>query len=594
MLRRLLRGPSGPAGRTSRDERGAVALFVALSLALLMIITAFAVDLGMQRVARRDAQAIADLVSLDMARELDGRAKSAYSGAALDRAFAASVDRNDDGLGAEPDDYSYELGRLDATGSFESIGGSVVATAVKVTAVGSVGYLFTGGRGDVTRSAVSTSDQSACIRIGSFLASLDTAQSALLNPLLSALFGSAVNLTAVSYQGLAGANVSLLDLVEVPGLGVGTVDELLELPAVRVADLFIASATVLDRQGKGVQADVLRALAATVPTPTISVADLLGVQGTPQAALAASLNVLDLITGAAYLVNDGRTVNVPNLGIGLPGAAVASTKLTIVEPTQGACLGVNDSAETAQVRLDLTARVDARSLSVLGSSVSMEATDLHLSIDLGKAVATLLGVHCNPTGPDLVRVRVRSALVGAISLDASTRLRASIGVPLGDALITPILNLLGLGSLLRPPTLELDAPVSIAGHATAGGFDKTLDLRLPGSYEVPQGSGSGVLLTVPSVSVTSATTLDLRYWDPGLLGIGAQYRTQRVLDTAPLFSSVVNPVLSSLTGSVLAPLVTTLQNALVLPLAELLGVQLGGADVFAVREPTCRAPRLRQ
>lgn len=577
-----------------RDERGAVALFVALSLALLMIITAFAVDLGMQRVARRDAQAIADVVSLDMARELDGRAKSAYSGAALDRAFAASLARNEDGLGARPADYTYELGRLDATGSFESIGAGDTATAVKVTAVGSVGYLFTGGRGDVTRSAVSTSDQSACIRIGSFLASLDTAQSALLNPILSALFGSAVNLTAVSYQGLAGANVSLLDLVQVPGLGVGTVDELLELPAVKVADLFIASATVLDRQGKGVQANVLRALAATVGTPTIAVADLLGVQGTPQAALAASLNVLDLVTGAAYLVNDGRTVNVPDLGIGLPGAVVTSTKLTVVEPTQGACLGVNDSVETAQVRLDLTARVNGASVSALGSTVTVEPMDLSLSIDLGKAVATLLGVQCRPSGPDTVRVRVRSALVGAISLTASTRLTASIGVPLGDSLIGPILNLLGLGSLLRPPSLVLDAPVSISGRSAAGGFDKTLALPLPGSYQVPQGSGSGVLLTVPSVAVTSAATLDLRYWDPGVLGIGAQYRTQRVLDTAPLFSSVVNPVLSAVTGSVLTPIVTVLQDALVLPLARLLGVQLGGADVFAVPTPTCRAPRLRQ
>ncbi|MDR6173154.1 putative membrane protein [Nocardioides zeae] len=579
----------GRAGRTARDERGAVALFVALSLALLLIITAFAVDLGMQRVARRDAQAIADLVSLDMARELDGRAKSAYSGAALDRAFEASVARNGDGLGAEPEDYSYELGRLDAAGAFASIGPSDPATAVKVTAVGSVGYLFTGGRGDVTRSAVSTADKSACIRIGSFIASLDSAQSALLNPLLSALFGSAVNLSAVSYQGLAGANVSLLDLVQVPGLGVGTVDELLELPAVRVADLFVASATVLDRQGKGVQADVLRALAATVSTPTVSVADLLGVQGTPQAALDASLNVLDLVTGTAYLVNDGRTVNVPNLGIGLPGAVVTSTKLTIVEPAQEACLNVGNEAETAQIKLELTARVDARTLSALGSTVSMDATDLHLSIDLGQAVARLLDVQCNANGPDKVLLQVRSAVVGSIDLSASTRLSASIGVPLGNSLLTPILGFLGLGSVLGLPTLELDAPVSIAGRSTAGGFDKPVTLTLPASYDIPQGSGSGVLLTVPSVSVSSATTLRLRY--STLLG-GAQVRA--VLRTDPLFTDVVNPVLSSLTGSVLSPLVTSLQNALVLPLAELLGLQLGGADVFAKRTPTCNAPRLRQ
>ena len=46
---------------------------VAIMLTVLMGASAFAVDIGMQRVARRDMQALADAVALDVARLLDGR-----------------------------------------------------------------------------------------------------------------------------------------------------------------------------------------------------------------------------------------------------------------------------------------------------------------------------------------------------------------------------------------------------------------------------------------------------------------------------------------------------------------------------------------
>ena len=66
MIRRLRR----------RDESGAVALVVALvTVAVVLPIAAMGVDLGMQRVARRDMQAIADMVALDMSRHLDGQTK---------------------------------------------------------------------------------------------------------------------------------------------------------------------------------------------------------------------------------------------------------------------------------------------------------------------------------------------------------------------------------------------------------------------------------------------------------------------------------------------------------------------------------------
>ena len=62
----------GRAGQQA-EERGAVAVFLAVTVALVVGIGTLAVDLGMQRVVRRDMQALADVAALDLARELDGR-----------------------------------------------------------------------------------------------------------------------------------------------------------------------------------------------------------------------------------------------------------------------------------------------------------------------------------------------------------------------------------------------------------------------------------------------------------------------------------------------------------------------------------------
>src|SRR2546423_10800643 len=70
MMRRVTR-------RLRRDESGAVLPIVALSLAVLMVMTAFSVDIGRQMMRRRESQAVADVVALDMARMLDGRTRAA-------------------------------------------------------------------------------------------------------------------------------------------------------------------------------------------------------------------------------------------------------------------------------------------------------------------------------------------------------------------------------------------------------------------------------------------------------------------------------------------------------------------------------------
>ncbi|WP_418063560.1 hypothetical protein [Pimelobacter simplex] len=592
-----------PRRRAARahDERGASAVLIAALMAVvLMVSAAFAVDLGQQRVVRRDVQAVADMVALDMVRLLDGSAAKDYSTAVFDNARNNSLDRNDSAMGGKlaPSDVSWSFAKRDA-GTWAEIANSStdVPTAIIVKARSSVGFAFSGftgvGRGAANRTAVARNEETACLVVGSFIASLDSAQGTLLNPILNGLLGGNLNLDLVSYKGLAGANVSLLDLVKVGGLNVGTVDELLALENVEVAKLFIAAANVLEQQGKLAQANILRAIKVAASTPTIAIADLLDVEPGSSAALNAALNVLDLVTTAAFVANDKHAVDIPNLGINLSPLASVKTTLTVIEPPQAACGPVGIAkASSAQIRLTVSAKVPARSINVgiLGLAnvgVSLDEMNVNLSVDLGAAEALLTEVHCNAAGPDYVRAKLSSSVLGATNLSVSLGAHVLVTVPLlgSGGLLGQILNLLGLGSLLNPPEIKLDTGLSLgASSPGATNFSKDLVLPIPGSYTVPVGSGSGAILGPLSASVSGTTKMSVIY---GLFG--DQVRT--VLNADPLFNTVLSPVLSGVVG-LLNPLVTQLQQALITPLSDMLGLQLGGADVFSVEAPTCKGPKL--
>ena len=590
--------PHGP-----RDERGASAVLIAaLMAAVLLVSAAFAVDLGQQRVVRRDVQAVADMVALDMVRLLDGRKANEYSVSAFDEAKRLSLQRNRSALGGAlaPSDVTWTFAKAGAApGTWTTIDSSAAETptAIQVSARSAVGFAFGGftgvSKGGATRTAVAQNEESACFRVGSFVASLDSGQSALLNPILSALLGSSLNLDLVGYKGLAGANVSLLDLVKVGGLGVGSVDELLKLDGVTLGRLFVAAAKVLENQGKLAVANVLRAISVSAATPAIAIADLIKAAPGTGSALDASLNVLDLIATAAFVANKSHAVEIPNLGVTLPGVASVTTSLTVIEPPKAACGPVGTKAETAQISLRLNAHVNPQSIrvGVLDTSVDVGAIDLSVSIDLGKAIAKLAKVTCDVNGPDSLQVALSSAVVGGITVSATTGVKARVN-PVGG-LLDNILGLLGLSSLLKPPYLTLDTSLAInAGSPGLSNYAKSVTVPIPGGYTVPAGSGSGALIGPVSIDPAVNTDVVLHYWD-SLLGLGGSWKERHITDPLnSVFDSVLRPLVGTLLSAVVNPVVSALQTALVGPLGRLLGLQVGGADVFAMPTPTCSGPKL--
>jgi len=573
--------------RSARGEEGAVVPFVAVVLVVLLLCAALATDIGLQRVARSDMQALADTVALDLARELDGRDVTTLQ-PLIGPLATASRDRSDGAVGDDAT-MSVQLGELDPQGSFVPLTGGAVPTAVRVTARTEVDFAFAGvtgvDDGAASRSAVGVAELGACFRVGSFVARLDSTTSPLLNVLLGTLLGSDVSLSAVDYNGVAGAEVTLLELVEVGGLGVGSVQELLELEQLSVGELYVALARVLTDRGQLVAASVLERIGVAAATPTIALADLVTAAPTDRAALEAGLNVLDLVTGAAYAAGAGHSLVVDDLGIpGLLGAT-----LVVTEAPQVGCGGPGTRAATAQVRLTVPVSVPASTLTLPGfGSVTLGATSLAVTLDLGRAVAELLDVRCGPLGAEELGLRLASSIVGAVAVTGSTRATAHLQVTAVSDLLGPVLGLLGLTRLLAaPPSIDLDVSIGVSAGTLASSYSSPVRLPLPAAYTTPVGRASGVVLgdahATPGVGATIRLTV------PQLLGPP----TVTTLDAGPVFAAVLGPV-SGLVETLVNPLLRTVQTALVAPLSDLLGLQLAGADVWALPEPACGGPQLRQ
>jgi uncharacterized membrane protein len=151
----------GPRER-HRGEGGAILPMVAMFMSVLIGASALAVDLGQLRVGRVDMQALADVVALDLAREVDGRQTQVIQAdPAWAQARVQSVARNNQTFGTAPT-VTAQLGTFStATGTFTPTTGAVVPTAVRVTASTSVDFAFRSGDGIVARTAVAMSDSTA-------------------------------------------------------------------------------------------------------------------------------------------------------------------------------------------------------------------------------------------------------------------------------------------------------------------------------------------------------------------------------------------------------------------------------------------------
>ncbi|WP_370248746.1 hypothetical protein [Nocardioides sp.] len=594
---RLERRHAARHDRHDRDDRGAVVAMVALLLVALIGSTAFAVDLGMQRVVRRDAQALADIVALDLARLLDGRtAAQVLAGDSTHPSLATARDqslaRNPRGVVGAAPTVEVRLVTLDATGAPvldptglpAALTGQQVPKAVWVKVRGSIPFAFERGSGAASRTAIGQSTSVACLQVGSFVAAVNSGQGAVLDRYLN----DALDLSIASYAGLVDAAVNLRRLQT--ALLAGTTGAGLDYSRISLGSLFRASATALRADG-GQAADItlLESLATKVAaSAVIDLRQVVDLSTGNAALLASSINVLDLVAISGFLANGNNLLSLPVLW-NVPQFSNGMTSLQVIEGPQRACGEPGaTTARTAQITLRALPELNIPTIAGLTAAKVVADT----TISLASASASLTGVRCGAGtlgDPQEIRAQVSRSL-STSRVDIPIRLTGDIKTTdfLGASYITRLLTSLGkltakvtvdltiqAGATLASPTVSTAATYAVPPRS----FTDPERIGGTGGYAFPH-------VVIDAADVTGTVTIK------GLLGtsvinlstltFGTDFSITAILDDLVQKSVIdgINGYLDNL-------------NAELVPLSTMFGLQVAGADLYGVMPPICAFPALR-
>lgn len=523
--------------RRPREEGGAVAVFLAVAVVLVLGAGALAVDLGMQRVVRRDMQALADVVSLDLARQVNGRTvNSVVAGtpseglAPWQEALDASVARNADSvLGERPATCPVPAGlgqavssvsdvcvraflvQADTTdGSYPTSSDGVptalasgqVPNAVVVMAGSVVDFSFARvlgvGSGSAERSALAMTDRSACYRIGSYVAALNGSGSSLLAPLNNLL---GLDLTLAGYQGLASASVSVVDLVATGD--VGTLSQLMD-GGVRLGSLLDATAEVLTNQQQALQANAAATPQVgadadgqvTVGELQVALNAITSIRQRIQATYSSRLDAQIQLGDVLSLSNDDDSA----LSAGFNVLDLLGGAVSLADGTNAAAISVPTTYGTVNLSIvegpkQACGRVGDASAQVTTSQVSASGASLSLTSALGTLPSALTS---------LTQFQVSDATTLNLSLgNATARLASPEPVCLAGTTASPdTLNVAVQNAL---STLTLSSSTLISGKLTTN-IAKTAVSGLP---SVPGLGGLSSVVTSLLTELATTVPVDL-------------------------------------------------------------------------------------
>lgn len=523
------------------NQRGAIGLFGLLTLLLAIVFTVLAVDSGRLWMQQRKLQSIADIAAMSASRQVGCSASAAdvttaAHTAAANNGFAGQLTQSPNqvalgsvatngGLRVFSDDNSTEAVFVRAT---QEVPSSLVA-----------GGMF-GNTITLSAEAVSISNSPiAAFSAGSFAANLSTEDSTLLNGLLGGILGSPLNLSALSYEGIASTQLTLQDMLAVSG-DIGTVDELLDTD-MQIADLLEVFANAA---GQNAAADLQAVSAmgtiagATVRNASLKLGDIVAVT-TPDsnAAATANLNALSLITAAAIIANGENAIALP-LAVNVLSISSINGQVTFTEPPQiaiGPAAGDGEictMVRTAQVRAYVGVLVDIPLLARI---------DLALALEVAQGSA---GLRSITQQGDSSEVRIE-ATPGIASLDLTNN--AGTGAA-------------RISTLDQPPLLpsipiadiELDLPVQPAAMQP---LDFTVDH--PVDEHLPQ---------TQTAASSLGESLENALSDPDALDV-------------TILSAIHLGLVNSVITTVISPLLGEIGRVLLDPLLNLLGIQVGGMDV---------------
>lgn len=531
-------------------QRGAISIMAAVGLSVAIGAALLAVDLGSLFHERRHLQTVVDNAALSAVND-PAQASAIALDAASQNGFVVDS-TSGSALEVVP-------GRYDARArQFFPGGAPALHNAVQVTARAQQPYFFALGSRQVTATATALRDDQAALSIGTAVADIDTEKSILLNALLGRLLNTSLNLSAVAFQGLVDSSVRLLDLVNAHAR-IGTVEELLALD-MTVGQLLELTARALERNSLlGVDADVIGTLDLLALRADgnlqLKLGDLIKTEfASGNQAAEARINLMQLIALSAQVANGEHFLNLPALGIDLPGLLKLDVALTLVEAPaiaigpagqdpQGNWL---TSAHSAQARVKLDLLVGE----LLGGVVH-----LPLYVEAGAGDAWLEAIDCRyPRADSQVMIGARSGTARAYVGEVNPGAMSNRSTP---ATVSPatILNVLGLVTVTARAMVEV--PAGNARLSFNGPFDSDNTQRIEGL------ATAGLFDRLADDLVLDVNLLGLS------LGLG----------------DVLSPLLA-----LLSPVFGVL-DSLLAPVLSLLGIQLGVADVTAF-DLRCGAPQL--
>ncbi|MEG0936802.1 MAG: pilus assembly protein TadG-related protein [Comamonas sp.] len=388
----------------TRRQSGAVAMLGALWLMIAVICLA-TIDIGNVFWQKRELQKIADLAALaGAAGDLDQQSCELQSKQnAILNGYEGAINSKP-GFWVRSGSDSYSL--------FSE--GKIPFNACRVNVTKNIPFFFIfGATGENARliEAVATARQNSArmarLNIRSKLLTLNTQQSKILNALVGKILGGNIDLEVASWQGLLGANISLLSYLDALavklGVNVGDYDALLNTKADAGVLLGVMADVVSKDKTLGLAADALAVIKSKIGASLggLTIGELLNLQ-TPakQSALNALVNVLDLVQVIGSVAN-GKSAAEINVPIDIPlldllNLLNANLTIKLIEPPQwkiGDPMKEKVWIKTSQIKVLLNVKV----LSLLGIPVA----EVDLSVAGAGGYAEVTKAICDVGGKQL-------------------------------------------------------------------------------------------------------------------------------------------------------------------------------------------------
>lgn len=577
------------SGPSHRRDRGAVIPLVALLLPVLVLMTSFAVDLGRQRALRRDLQADADVIALDLTRILAVPAVSTPPTAAETlTALNASLARNGmaavssyadetvSGVKVEWGTWTPPTGvdqcpRTIVTAPpscFAVANGVTPVDAVRVTLHDEIDYFFQPGTGGATRSAIAAlgDEPTAEFILGSTLVSITPTSSWIIGQILQTIIPGA---DLVGYGGLANARVTLGDLGA--ALGVGTVDELLTT-TVSYEELVVATADALQASGGDAAAIAVldQLVALGIQDVQVGLADVLGLGNVgTDAGLDGWISVPHLLLAGVGIADGTHTITIPDTVLNVAGLASVTLDLTAIEAPVRVGTADGASGSTDQVALGVT-------------------IELGVSGDKNQRLCEL------PSGERTILGALLGGLFQLLNCLLAPLTQALLDVQLDgtidlDMVLSEVTGTQQLDCATGSLSVDYDSdPIEITA-TPAVSVDVTFD-GSPLTLLGVSAPASAISANGPSGTTTfTATDTGPRHvaFNPSTARVGApNLDLANLLAVNGLQVTVVDqdlPVLGGIARDLVAPTVNTIlsevDQLVIAEISRLLGLNLGGADI---------------